>query len=175
MKSIEKVIACFKELGFKPSVADFEDRLKIQKIVYLLNLKGIRVGFDYNLHVRGPYSPALAREIFSNQDDVQNLRTSSELTKQESKSVDEFKRVFEIKSGILEVAATYAYFAFEQEQDPLTALKNVRALKPFFSEAQIAIGVSKAKEFLFKPTEKELEEMKKEHRLWQGASLSSIN
>ena len=38
MKNIEKVIACLKELGFKPLVANFEDRLKIQKIV-LLNLQ----------------------------------------------------------------------------------------------------------------------------------------
>ena len=175
MGSIDKVIACLREVGVKPSVSDFEGRVIIQKVIYLLKLKGVETGFNYNLYVRGPYSPSLTRELYENRDRVESLQTSVTLTKQESKIVEEFKQLFEIKSSILEVAATYALFAFRSEQDPLTALKNVKAFKPFFSEAQIAIGVSKAKEFLFKPTEKELEEMKKEHKLWQGASLSSID
>ena len=175
MKNVEKIIACLKELGFKPKVDDFEHRLIIQKVIYLLKRGGISTEFGYSLYVRGPYSPELTKCIYDNQNKVENLQTSEQLTKHESKIIQEFKQVIGINVGILEVAATYAYFVSEQHQDPLTALKNVRAFKPFFSEAQMAVGISKAKEFLFKPTEKELEEMKKEHQSWQRASLSSID
>ncbi len=76
--------------------------------------------------------------------------------------------------GELCAAAAYAFFAFYEKQDPITALKSVKKLKPFYSETQIAIGVSKAKEFLFQPTEKDLSELKKELSPWQEAALGSV-
>ena len=53
-------------------------------------------------------------------------------------------------------------------------LRQVKRLKPFYSEAQIALGISKAKEFLFKPTQKDLEDLKKETGIWQRASLKTL-
>ena len=75
--------------------------------------------------------------------------------------------------GLVERGATYSFFAFEAKEDPIASLKKLKALKPFFSEAQIAVGVSKAKEFLFKPTKKDLKEMKEEAKAWQDASLKA--
>ena len=59
-------------------------------------------------------------------------------------------------------------------QSLLEASRQVKRLKPFYSEAQIALGISKAKEFLYKPTRKDLEELKKETGIWQRASLKSL-
>ena len=74
----------------------------------------------------------------------------------------------------LEVGATYGYYALRQGSDPLEAVRQVKRLKPFYSEAQIALGVSKAKQFLFTPTEKDLEALKEETGIWQRASLTSL-
>lgn len=173
--NLNKVIACLKEIGIKPKVDDFQNRLIIQKSIYLLKLKDIDFGFAYNLYVRGPYSPDLTKEIYDHKSIVENLKTTSKLDSSESKKIKEFKELFHApRPSILEVAATYAYFAFEQEQDPITALQNVKRMKSFYSEAQIAVGVSKAKEFLFRPSAKELAEMKKEAKPWQDASLKSM-
>ncbi|MBU2099885.1 hypothetical protein KKG83_07335 [Candidatus Micrarchaeota archaeon] len=173
--SLDKVIACLKGIGLKPNVDDFQNRLVIQKAIYLLKLKGIDPGFAYNLYVRGPYSPDLTKEVYGHKSTVEKLETSSRLDNSESKKVEEFKDIFsELKPSILEVAATYSYFAFEQKQDPITALQNVKRMKTFYSEAQIAVGVSKAKEFLFRPSEKQLADMKEEARAWQDASLKSM-
>ena len=57
---------------------------------------------------------------------------------------------------------------------PLEALRQVKRLKPFYSGAQIALGISKAKEFLFQPTQKDLEDLKKETGIWQRASLKTL-
>lgn len=173
--SLDKVVACFKELGFKPTVENFEHRLIIQKAVYLLQLKGIKTDFGYHLYVRGPYSKELTDQIYGNRKKVEHLENPAKLSNAESKGIQEFKELFgEFKPSLLEIAATYSFFAFEQKQDPITALKNVKKMKSFYSEAQIAVGISKAKEFLFRPSEKELAEMKEEAKAWQDASLKSI-
>jgi len=171
MKNTAKVIACLKALGdFKPSINSFEDRLKIQKIVYLLELKGIKCGFDYHLYVRGPYSPELTQEIYGKREDFERLHCAIKLSRNEETAVHELKELFHMKASLLEVAATYGYYVIIEKQDPITALKSVKKLKPFFSEAQIAVGISKAKEYLFPPTEQQLQEMRKEMRIWENAN-----
>jgi hypothetical protein len=170
MKNVEKAIACLKALGgFKPSIGSFEDRLKIQKIIYLLELKGIKMGFSYSLYVRGPYSPDLTKEIYVKREDFENLRSDAKLSQKEETAVHELGDLFRMKSSLLEVAATYGYYVATEKQDPISAYRSVKRLKPFFTEAQVAVGISKAKEFLFPPTETQLEGMRKEMRLWEAA------
>jgi len=176
MSDFGKVIACLKELGLKNlSIDNFQDKLVIQKVIYLLQLKGVKTGFSYDLYVRGPYSSDLTNELYQHKRELELLKTDTLLTQKELADVHEMKELFEpIKPSILEVAATYAYFAYVKHQDPITATKNVRRIKGFYPESQIAIGISRAKQFLFKPTEKELEEMKKEHEPLERASLQDM-
>ena len=176
MKNVGKAIACLKALGdFKPSVGNFEDRLKIQKIIYLLELKGVKMDFNYSLYVRGPYSPDLTREIYVKREDFENLRSDTKLSQKEEAAVHELNDLFHLKSSLLEVAATYSYYVAAEKQDPITAYKSVKKLKPFFTEAQVAVGISKAKEFLFPPTEQQLKEMRKEMRLWESAPNTGMD
>ena len=175
MNDFGRVIACLKGLGMRtPSADDFEDKLIIQKAVYLLQLKGVKTGFGFNLYVRGPYSPALAAELYLHRRELRELESAIKLSEREARAVQELRALVGLKPSLLEVAATYAYFAFEQGKDPLTATKGVRAMKGFYPEAQIALGISHAKKFLFKPTEADIEEMKKEHEPLERASLHDL-
>ena len=57
----------FRKLGLKASVSTFENRKKLQKIVYLSEeLFGIRMGFEssFTWYLYGPYSPKLTRVMF---------------------------------------------------------------------------------------------------------------
>jgi len=174
MEKHKKVIAFFKELGFEFTISRFDDRLVAQKIVCLLELKGIDLGYPCSIYVRGPYSPDLTADLFEFQDEFENLKTDSRLSATEKETTGELGRIFGLKPVPLEVGATYGYYALQQNCDPLEALRQVKRLKPFYSEAQIAIGISKAKEFLFRPTPGDLEELKKETGIWQRASLKSL-
>jgi len=61
------------ELGMRCDVSGFDSRLILQKTVYLIEEAGIRLGYSFNWHLRGPYSPALTRDLFdlaSNSEDV---------------------------------------------------------------------------------------------------------
>jgi uncharacterized protein YwgA len=174
MEKHKKVIAFFKELGFEFTISRFDDRLIAQKLVCLLELKGINLGYPCSMYVRGPYSPDLTEDLFEFKNEFENLETSSRLKPAEKETAGDLKKIFGLKPVPLEVGATYGYYVLRQNCDPLEALRQVKRLKPFYSEAQIALGISKAKEFLFRPTEKDLEELKKETGIWQRASLKSL-
>lgn len=170
----KKVIAFFKELGFEFDIARFDDRLIAQKLVCLLELKGIDLEYSCNLYVRGPYSPDLTKDLFAFTPEFENLETGTRLNAAEKTAAGELGRIFGLKPVPLEVGATYGYYAIRQDCDPLEASRQVKRLKPFYSEAQIALGISKAKQFLYKPTRKDLEDLKQETGIWQRASLRSL-
>ena len=174
MEKRKKVIAFFKELGFEFDIARFDDRLIAQKLVCLLELRGIDLGYSCSLYVRGPYSPDLTQDLYAFPREFENLETGSRLNTQEKEAAGELGRIFGLKPVPLEVGATYGYYSLRQNSDPLEASWQVKRLKPFYSEAQIALGISKAKQFLYKPTPQDLEELKKETGIWQRASLKSL-
>ena len=174
MEDRKKVIAFFKELGFEFDISRFDDRLVAQKLVCLLDLKGINLGYSCSIYVRGPYSPDLTQDLFEFTNEFENLKTDIRLTAPEKEAAGELGRIFGLKPVLLEVGATYGFYALRQNCDPLEALRLVKRLKPFYSEAQVALGISKAKEFLFRPTPKDLKDLKEETGIWQRASLKTL-
>lgn len=52
------------EAGVPVSVEEFDNRLLVQKAVYLLQQAGVQLGYPYNWYVRGPYSSRLAGDLF---------------------------------------------------------------------------------------------------------------
>lgn len=42
----------------------FENRLKLQKIIFLMRSHDLDLGYNYNLYMRGPYSVSLTRDAF---------------------------------------------------------------------------------------------------------------
>jgi hypothetical protein len=174
MEKRKKVIAFFRELGFEFNISRFDDRLIAQKLVCLLELRGIDLGYPCSLYVRGPYSPDLTEDLYVFTREFETLQTGSRLNPAEKEAAGELGRIFGLKPILLEVGATYGYFAIRRECDPFEALRQVKRLKPFYSETQIALGISKAKEFLFQPTKEDLENLKKETGIWQRASIQSL-
>ncbi len=47
------------------SVASFDERLKSQKIQYLAQVFGVSPSYGYGIYLRGPYSSALADDLFA--------------------------------------------------------------------------------------------------------------
>lgn len=45
-------------------MSTFKNRLKLQKLIYLIQANGINLGFGYNFYLYGPYSTDLARAGF---------------------------------------------------------------------------------------------------------------
>jgi len=173
MNRFLKVKSCLAALNYSClSSDDFQDKLVIQKIVYLLQMKGIKFNYSFNLYVRGPYSPDLTKDIYAHSDELKHLDSKEALSKDDLRMIQDFSKVVELSPSQLEVAARYAFFAFERHQDVATAIANVRGIKGFYPESQIALGISRAKRLLYEPTKDELEQLRKEAEPWELASDS---
>jgi len=170
MDRVEKIVSCFKEVGVSLRIDRFENRLIIQKAVFLLELIGMKFDYNFSLYVRGPYSPDLASELYAHEGKLHNMKPCplSESEKEKITRVYELSNEFEPK--ILEIMATYLFIWKVKGESVNEALIHLKKLKPY-PETQIVIGVSRAKQLL-PPTENEIREMKAEFKAWEDVSDS---
>lgn len=71
----------------------FNERLIIQKAVYLAQAAGIQLGYYYRWYLRGPYSPTLTRDAFALKAELQEGDDPSERWKLDDESLKVAKRV----------------------------------------------------------------------------------
>jgi uncharacterized protein YwgA len=69
LKKLAKLIRALEDAGiYRFKIDLFEDRLKLQKIVYIAKHFGIDLGYTFNEYIRGPYSPELADDYYKLKD-----------------------------------------------------------------------------------------------------------
>jgi len=139
--------ALFRELELDLKVNTFEDRLKVQKIVYLLQLlPELRdyLGYTFNLYLRGPYSSQLAAVYYK-----LPSRTNMRINVSE-KAREIAKEIKEMNTSELEiVATTIAIMKYRSgEEAELSKLINLKG--DLYSKEEIKKGFKKAKRFLEK-------------------------
>lgn len=61
---IEVLDVFLRTLGEDPSIKGLDDRLRLQKVVYLGQLFGVDLGYRYSWYVKGPYSPSLTQDYY---------------------------------------------------------------------------------------------------------------
>jgi hypothetical protein len=81
------VMAYLKSLGLESGLENFADRIRIQKVVYLLKQFGAGLNFGYTWYKHGPYSPSLTRTLYDPA--PQDLRNRRELNADELRIVSE--------------------------------------------------------------------------------------
>ena len=52
-------------MGLSVEVGSFDDRLILQKAIYLAQATGVHLGYYYRWYLRGPYCPAVAADGFA--------------------------------------------------------------------------------------------------------------
>ena len=105
----------------------FEDRLRLQKYVYIMERLGLDLGYSFSGYLRGPYSPDLADDYYSKADDVLNLRTFHMLTEKEREVAEKMKEVVTLSPYELEALAFLLMKGWLCDDD---AVVNVTFLKP---------------------------------------------
>ena len=65
-----------------PSVRTFNERLKLQKLVFLARQVGFDIGFSFSWYIHGPYSPSLTNFLYT-ANNVGILQSSPEIPKHE--------------------------------------------------------------------------------------------
>ena len=64
-EKLSRIVNSLRKVGFDFKVNYFNNRLKLQKYVFLLRRYGIDLGYSYNYYIRGPYSPELANDYYN--------------------------------------------------------------------------------------------------------------
>jgi len=83
------------KLPFKVDI--FEDRLIMQKAVYLAQAAGVNLGYYYHWYLYGPYSPSLTRDEFAIAMDISAGPDESEgwrLDDESSRGLTEIRAIF---------------------------------------------------------------------------------
>lgn len=92
---------------------DFDDRLILQKRIYLLQFFGFPLDYRYNWYVRGPYCPQLTEEAY------QASGCFSEIQEQ--------VKGFELTAESKEIIGKYKLFEAEFDKQPLPLMLELAA------------------------------------------------
>lgn len=136
---------CLNILGLtRPDMENFDDRLRLQKIVYLLWAYGISLGYGFNWYVRGPYSSRLASDGYALNDELFEEGSKIKFENEEDivKSFKKFKEILGEKIDdplYLEILASLHYIkkvAFRGKHDFVGISKWLKSQKPYLREIE---------------------------------------
>ena len=84
-------------LGLEFKINSFQDRLIMQKAIYLAQAAGVNLGYYYHWYLYGPYSPSLTRDEYAIATDISvGLDESKEwkLDDRSSQRLEEIRGIF---------------------------------------------------------------------------------
>jgi len=79
------------------SIKDLEDRVFIQKAIYILQLFGLDLRFRYRWYLRGPYSRGLSQAVYQIDERVIELASNHELRSEVKKLTAKMNELIELK------------------------------------------------------------------------------
>jgi len=146
----EKVLGIIKflNLNLRNPTPDehFRDRLIIQKITHISQFLGLGLNYDFNLYIKGPYSPQLTEDYykFHNNESISslNLSSASSLSNEEINYLKKIKNMIfsqplfkSHKVDLLQAISTIMYFIRDtpslSDEDLILKTKNE---KPYLTD-----------------------------------------
>jgi uncharacterized protein YwgA len=150
-----EVMAYLRNLGLEEGRESFSDRIRIQKVVYMLKQFGADLKFGYTWYKHGPYSPSLTHTLY-NPDD-QDLRSRRELTAAELRVVNETRNFLGsdfYSADSMELIASLIYLIKHGPNSGLDSRSKIvsvlRQQKPQYSTEQVDAAwdkIAKAKKW----------------------------
>lgn len=176
----EKVIIALKYWNLKlknpKEEKNFQDRLIIQKLTFLLKYLGIKMSYYFTLYRNGPYCAELTQDYYHNSWRIVNLDTHLKPFPREKKIFDRINEVVfshplykKYPASLLEAVST-AYYLKQFNTDMLDdeLFKHSKNEKPYLSDKIIIIAINLVKKLMFKP-EHLTDDLKDELELWDNA------
>lgn len=113
----------------------FDNRLKLQKYVYLMQAFGLNIGYNFFVYLHGPYCPELTRAAYQMPDfrEIKLVRFKEADTEEKFKTFLKFFSPHKNDTVWLEIAASLHIFKHilpNASKDQI--IKNVREKKAFF-------------------------------------------
>ena len=116
----------------KIDMSSFQNRLKIQKSVYLLQAWGINLDYDFNFYLQGPYSTELTKDAFQMPDftSIDVFRFPDEATEKKLEEFIEFIEPHKDDIEWLKIAASLhllnKLYSTQSKQEIIKRLVNLK-------------------------------------------------
>lgn len=126
--------------GYEFSVDEFDDRLRFQKTVYLLQAFGINMGYEFAWILRGPYCTLAARDGYDLRDVYDSIPTGGKVFKSGSanKAFKKFCRYVGNKSTRdLEIAVYLHYYKLTEDWDEARIKEAVASRREEFTRGMV--------------------------------------
>ena len=122
----------------------FDNRIKFQKLIYILESIGINFDYSFSWYVRGPYSSSLASDGFE-------VSTGHIKDDEYHPIPDEISKITGLKDAIpgidnSETAELYGSIIFLMREKNLSGqelIEKIKSLKPWYTEEKIKEAVNK--------------------------------
>lgn len=172
----ESLISALRYLDLEVDVGNQDKRILIQKVAYLLKVKGFGINFKFKRGSRGPYSFNLNKEVFLYRYQYDHLESSYELNESEQSILRQLKETgVPLNVQRLEGATTAIFLAQENpDRTEVDVLQELREWKETFSDEQLTLSIIDGKKFLLNG-ESISPELKKELSAWQELGYQSLN
>ncbi|USG99844.1 hypothetical protein K1720_10225 [Thermococcus argininiproducens] len=136
-----------KKTGYKFTIETFEDRMRLQKLVYLAKHFGIDLEYNFTLYIRGPYSSELADDYYKIERDYDGEIPEildEFITEEKVDTFIEFVKdkdteELELIATLLMVLGRHKPFLNslpEEEREDLV-VKTIQDIKPYFTKDKI--------------------------------------
>ncbi len=137
----KKLISYLKLLGVTIDSDRFEDRIKAQKLAYIIQRRIGKILYgDFSFYIRGPYSRELAREYFEYKKDFKEGKTEVGLTNEENEEIDQTIPLLKsLNQRQLEIVASLLYLQ-DKGLDENKAENKLNELKPHLKMEEIWMG-----------------------------------
>jgi uncharacterized protein YwgA len=137
MQVKEKLEQSLKLLGVDTDMETFSNRKRLQKLTYLLDVFGIKLGFKFSWYLHGPYSTSLTKVLYKKNEE--ELKRDVKDYKEDKKKIESLKKFLgrDINSSnTLELIVSLHYIiklgrSQNLKDDEIFQL--FHRLKPFFS------------------------------------------
>lgn len=148
----------FKKLNIK-SKNSLNDRVIIQKKIYLLQEQDVDLGYCYNWYLKGPYSPSLTSYVYDNLDTLNSMEYNSiSLNKEVSSKIEKINKFQGCKPDNLSEADWYELLAsilyiyknsnmWSIKKDKKNVIKTLIDEKPKYSEDDCESALNTLNEF----------------------------
>ncbi len=151
-------------LGLPLCLGTFDDRMALQKVIYLCQAAGVHLGYDYNWYLRGPYSPDLTRDAFALRAKQQSHLDETagwNLDRESIRNLDRIKPIWQTKPETerprwLELLASLVFLkrSYDGRDKDVAGLREIlQRNQKFFSEDEIREALEELQRHGISPTE----------------------